>query len=214
VNRTELGGVIRRERERLVGDLRMFPADAWDQPSLCQGWRVRDVVGHLIRNDEAFRRGYPLLVDLARAGFRPNTGLARAARRRAEGLTPDDLIDALAQTAYERSVRVHPTPTVPLGELLIHGQDMRRALGRPHSVPPESFALAARGALSPARLAFRWGRPPKGVRFEANDVAWSWGEGQTVRGPIEAIVMILARRAAALADLEGEGVVSLRSAYL
>lgn len=211
MSRADLRIAIRTERERLVRDLRAVSSEEWERPSLCDGWLVRDVVGHLLRNDEAYRRGYPFLVDLARAGFRPQAALASAARRCSRGRTPGELVDALEKTAYERGVRIHPTPAVPLGELLIHGQDVRRALGRSHDVPPETFCMAADGALAFTRYLFGWGRLPRQVRFEAVDADWSLGTGEAVRGPIEAITMVLAGREAAIADLEGSGGEILRS---
>jgi uncharacterized protein (TIGR03083 family) len=202
---------IPRERDRLVRDLELLSAEDWERPSLCDGWRVRDVVAHLIRSDEAYRRGYPLVGDLVRGGFRSRAALKKAAVRRSTGRTPDELVRALAATKYEVAIRIHPMPAVPLGEILIHGQDIRRALGRTSDIPPESFAVAAKGALSVARYFFGWGRPPKGVRFEASDTDWSIGRGALACGPIEAITMVLAGRRAALDSLDGPGVAALRS---
>ncbi|WP_191094012.1 maleylpyruvate isomerase N-terminal domain-containing protein [Nocardia colli] len=36
------------ERPDLVSLLRTLSADEWESPSLCAGWRVRDVAGHLL----------------------------------------------------------------------------------------------------------------------------------------------------------------------
>ena len=41
--------------------------DDWDRPSLCEGWRVRDVVGHILDGNELRLRTLPLR--LARHGF-------------------------------------------------------------------------------------------------------------------------------------------------
>lgn len=41
---------LREERERLTTYLRSLPAEAWERPSLCEGWSVRDVVSHLVGN--------------------------------------------------------------------------------------------------------------------------------------------------------------------
>ena len=50
-----------------------------------------------------------------------------------------------------------------------------------------------------------------GLRFEASDLEWSWGDGPVVRGPGEALLLVLCGRPVALADLEGEGLATLRS---
>ena len=52
----------RRDLANAVADL---PGAAWDTPSLCAGWRVRDVVAHVVGNAEgAFtaRRALPGLL--------------------------------------------------------------------------------------------------------------------------------------------------------
>ena len=44
------------ERTELLEFLRMLPADDWLAPSLCEGWRVRDVVAHLLWDDVSIGR--------------------------------------------------------------------------------------------------------------------------------------------------------------
>jgi uncharacterized protein (TIGR03083 family) len=39
--------VIQGEAERLTQYLQTLPPEAWSQPSACERWEVRDVVGHL-----------------------------------------------------------------------------------------------------------------------------------------------------------------------
>jgi hypothetical protein len=51
----------------------------------------------------------------------------------------------------------------------------------------------------------------RGVRLVATDVDWSHGRGPEVRGPGEALLMIMAGRPDALADLDGPGVVTVAS---
>jgi uncharacterized protein (TIGR03083 family) len=43
----DLVTVFHTEVERLAQYLDTLPPDAWTQPSACEGWEVRDVVGHL-----------------------------------------------------------------------------------------------------------------------------------------------------------------------
>ena len=55
------------------------------------------------------------------------------------------------------------------------------------------------------RSVFGARRRTKGLRFEATDVDWSWGDGPTVRGPGEALVMAMLGRAHPLPELDGDG---------
>ncbi len=47
-----------------------------------------------------------------------------------------------------------------------------------------------------------------GLRLEATDIEWSWGEGKLVSGPAEAILMAINRRDTR-SELTGDGVSAL-----
>ncbi|MBO0856213.1 MAG: maleylpyruvate isomerase family mycothiol-dependent enzyme, partial [Nocardia sp.] len=44
-------GMLNDERADLIAVLHDLSADEWEAPSLCDGWRVRDVVGHLLYDE-------------------------------------------------------------------------------------------------------------------------------------------------------------------
>lgn len=48
-----------------------------------------------------------------------------------------------------------------------------------------------------------------GLALAASDLGWTWG-GALVEGPAEALALVMTGRAAALADLQGPGVETLR----
>jgi uncharacterized protein (TIGR03083 family) len=50
ITQQQIHDELRTERERLTAYLNDLPEAAWDKPSLCDGWRVRDVVAHLVGN--------------------------------------------------------------------------------------------------------------------------------------------------------------------
>jgi hypothetical protein len=50
----------------------------------------------------------------------------------------------------------------------------------------------------------------QGIRAIATDADWSAGDGLDVTGPIEALVLILAGRFAAVDQLQGDGTATLR----
>jgi uncharacterized protein (TIGR03083 family) len=53
LDRTWLLGVARAEREALGRTIQYTPAEAWEQPSVLEGWRNRDIVAHLAAADVA-----------------------------------------------------------------------------------------------------------------------------------------------------------------
>ena len=48
MTKDEMFRAISAQRVRLIDQLEGFTAEDWDTPSLCAGWKVRDVVGHLV----------------------------------------------------------------------------------------------------------------------------------------------------------------------
>ena len=48
--------MAREERENLADLLAQLTPQQWEQPSLCERWRVRDVVAHMIGYDELGRQ--------------------------------------------------------------------------------------------------------------------------------------------------------------
>ncbi|MEX2539887.1 MAG: maleylpyruvate isomerase family mycothiol-dependent enzyme [Actinomycetota bacterium] len=206
MKRKEVLGAAQDERMRLVGDLRSLDWGQWDAPTLCEGWTVRDVVGHLIRLDAYTHRIDRFLLSVVRSrGL--NRFMSKDAVEWAAGRSPDELIATLATARYETRIveRYNIWPVFPLVELVIHGQDIRRPLGMDGRLSLEVLLEVAdhlrRSYLRP------WGEGTKvkGVRFVASDADWSMGKGPEVRGPLEAIVMTLAGRPSAVAELSGEG---------
>ncbi len=195
VNRREILAVLPEERDQLVSDLRtLAPAD-WERPSLCDGWAVRDVVGHLLCVWKTWQYGLPIVVGLLRHGFRVNVWIERDARKRAAGRSPEALIADLAATRSETTIgaRFHPLAGISISEWVIHGQDIRRPLGISRPLSTERLITVA-DTLT-ARLPFPLGRARRVPRrYEATDADWSWGKGEVVRAPLEEIVMRLAGR--------------------
>lgn len=92
---------------------------------------------------------------------------------------------------------------IALTDGLIHQQDIRRPLGLPRTIPAERLVPALRTALfGPTLLGVIRVRD---VRLVAADIDWTFGRGPEVRGTGEAILMAVAGRPDAVADLAGPG---------
>lgn len=195
MRRSEIHAAVTDERSALVADLAPIDAADWDKPSLCEGWTVRDVVGHMIRLDRVYRYSLPFFAGIVRHGGRVNTYIREDARRYARGATPDELVAALSTTSYETApfARWHPIAAVPLSEIVIHGQDVREPLGLRREFEVERLIPVANLLKRRVGVLGRGGRP-SGIRFEATDADWSWGRGEVMRAPLYAIVMRLAGR--------------------
>ncbi|MCU1642154.1 MAG: hypothetical protein JWN03_2429 [Nocardia sp.] len=191
--------MLTEERGELVELLRSLTAEEWEAASLCAGWRVRDVVCHL-QTDTVSLPNYLLTALRNPSVDRLNAALVA----RFQPLPTAELVDRLAQPGgwFARY-----SPKLALADTFIHQQDIRRPLGRERKVPAERLVVL----LSNPDPFVRPGRFLKGLRWEATDADWSRGTGPLVRGPGEALVVAMAGRAAALDDLEGDGVPDLRS---
>ncbi|WP_063064775.1 maleylpyruvate isomerase family mycothiol-dependent enzyme [Nocardia violaceofusca] len=191
--------LLNDERAELITLLRDLSEDEWEAPSLCAGWRVRDVVGHLLYDEMSllgyarFALGYRLNTD------RVNNGLVDRAR----DLTTAQLIERFENSGQ----RITGTwPSLGLADILVHQQDIRRPLGRPRTIPADRLVAVLRHPdpfAGPRRYT-------RGLRFVATDVEWSAGTGPEVRGPGEALALAAVGRPAALEDLTGEGMETLR----
>ena len=86
---------------------------------------------------------------------------------------------------------------------MIHQQDIRRPLGLPRRIPDERLREALNFARTAPLIRGAW--RGRGVYLQATDLDWAAGYGPRVSGPGEALLMAMAGRAAALADLDGPG---------
>ena len=139
ITQQELAAAMRDERTRLVSYLESIPEAAWDKPTLCEGWNVRDVVAHLVGNaadlvaqklDGAGSPEYNQRQVAERAGRTPAQLLAEWGE---QGPAFEALIESLDDDFWN-------TPYLELGtvgqalqrlveDIWVHAQDIRIPLG-------------------------------------------------------------------------------------
>jgi len=169
-------------------------------PSLCEGWRVRDVVGHLVHLAEATQLS--MARDVARNGPSPQRALGRVAVRLGD-LPLDELASRLRGAADGRFRIVGLPPATVLGEVVVHREDALRPLGITVDVDPASLVPVLDLYVRIGRVAF--GRSLRGVTLAATDVTWQTGSGPVIEGPALELLLLLAGRRAPLRDLRGPG---------
>lgn len=192
--------LVADERTDLAAFLRTLSNEDWEAPSLCAGWRVRDVVGHLLY-DAVPASSYLRSAARCRSADRINEYWVTKAR----ALPPSTLVDMLDSSAG-RGLFTTLAPRIALADAVVHHQDIRRPLGRERTIPPGRL----RTVLDHPDPFARPGRRSRGLRFVATDVSWSKGDGPEVRGTGEAIALAVAGRGVVLDELEGDGVALLR----
>ena len=182
----------------------LSPAD-WDAPSLCAGWRVRDVVAHVVSYEGLGAAGFA--GRLVRGRLNPHRANREAVTRLAER-SPGQLLELLRAAQDPTGLLTAFGGRIVLADTLIHHQDLRRPLGMPRAVPPERLLVALPLALLAPVIGGAW--RIRGVRLVATDLDWSWGAGPEARGPGEAVLMAVSGRRGAAVDLQGPGVDLLR----
>lgn len=198
---TEIRDLIAGERRDLAALLRALPADDWDRPTLCEGWRVREVVAHIIM---PYRYSGPrFLLELAKSRGRFNPMADRLARRDAAALSATELVDCL-------EVNVNHDWKPPGGGLagalshdVIHGLDITVALGIDRKVPAERM-LVVLGPLSNRHLKY-FGTDLTGIQLRADDLDWSFGTGRPVTGSAQDLLLAVCGRKLPAGRLAGDG---------
>jgi uncharacterized protein (TIGR03083 family) len=95
-------------------------------------------------------------------------------------------------------------------ETIVHQQDVRRPLGIARTYPPDEMKVALDRAAGMGNALVPGKKRSAGLHLKATDLDWEHGEGDEVSGPGEALLMAMAGRPVALADLSGPGVQTLR----
>jgi len=142
------------------------------------------------------------------AGFRFNVFADRAAKRLAS-LGPDELVRRLR--ARTTTTNHPPAPVMAmLGEIIVHGEDIRRPLGLEHKSPGAALVALA-DSWKKANLLVGAKRRIAGLKLRATDNDWTYGDGPEVSGPLISLILGMTGRKGADADLAGEGLETLRS---
>jgi uncharacterized protein (TIGR03083 family) len=97
-----------------------------------------------------------------------------------------------------------------LGEVLVHGEDIRQPLGIKADHSPEALT-ACFEMYKKASFPVGSKKRIEGLRLMPDDVDWAHGDGPEVAGPAASMLLVMTGRAGALGDLSGEGVSTLRS---
>ena len=180
-----------------LGSLR---PEQWDHPSLCRGWRIRDVAAHVISYEDHGQAD--LARRLVRARLRPGR-LNEVALAEYNQRDPQELVEFLRAHVTPQGATARFGGGVGLVDGLIHHQDMRRPLGLRREIPAERLRYALPFAVTAPPLRGFW--TARGVRLVATDVDWSRGKGPEARGPAEAVLMVLAGRPGVAGELAGPG---------
>ncbi|MFD7626739.1 maleylpyruvate isomerase family mycothiol-dependent enzyme [Streptomyces sp. NPDC059851] len=195
-----VGAAIAAERRELADLFDGLRPDEWNAPSLCGGWRVREVVAHM---SMGFRLSLPAtLGELVKARGHVHRMTDRVAHRDAAAHSVGEL------TAFLRDNAGHPWtppvggPVAALGHDVVHGLDVTVALGLDRRVPEDRLRMLL-DDIKPWGLRF-FGVDLRGVRLCAEDMDWSYGTGAPVYGSAQDLLLLAFGRKVPRGRLSGE----------
>ena len=190
---------IHAERADMADTWSGFSAEQWAAPSWCEGWSVQDAAGHVLAAAEQTPLNF--YKELAAAGFRFNVFADRGAKRLA-ALSPDELVRRLR--ARTTTTNHPPAPVIAmLGEIVVHGEDIRRPLHLRHQYPEAALVAVADNYKTNILIGSK--RRIAGLGLRATDCDWAYGDGPELSGPLVSLILAMAGRTDALSDLAGEG---------
>jgi uncharacterized protein (TIGR03083 family) len=177
------------ERERLAGLLSGLTPAQWDAPSLCSGWRVREVVAHITM---PFRVKAPrFFAGLAAARFSFNRYADADARRATARMSDEELLGVLQDNTRHPWRPPGGGVAGALSHDVIHGLDITEPLGLPPA-PPERIA-AVLAQAGPRNLRY-FGVDLTGVELRATDTDAAIGSGTRVDLPAKDILLVVSGR--------------------
>lgn len=160
----------------------------WDKPSLCEGWRIREVVAHITM---PYRHsGRTILTAMVRARGKFDVAADRLARRDTADGSSSQLLECLRQNVGHRW---KPPGGGQLGALshdVIHGLDITEALGLSPVSPPERVVHV----LNSPKLARAFKVDLTGYELAATDADYRHGEGEPLRLPAKDLLLVCTGR--------------------
>jgi uncharacterized protein (TIGR03083 family) len=196
---SEIRQAIAAERGDLADVLDGLPAAQWDAPTLCAGWRVREVVAHMTM---PFRYSTPRFAfELAKAGGNFNRMADRCARRDAALLSSGDLAAVLRDNVN------HPWKPPgggfhgALSHDVIHGLDITVPLGIDRRVPELRLRIVL-DSLGPRGIR-HFGVDLDGIQLRADDLDWTFGAGAPLSGAAQDLLLVVCGRRVPTGRLRG-----------
>ncbi|UGT61495.1 maleylpyruvate isomerase family mycothiol-dependent enzyme [Nocardia asteroides] len=200
---TEVRAAIAAERTELAELLAGLDAAAWEAPTLCAGWRPREVLAHMTM---AYRLSLPrFALDMVKARGNFNRMSDRRARADAAALTPEELVASLRDNAGHPWKPPGSGYEATLAHEVIHGMDITVALGLPRRVPIERVAVVL-ADTKPQQVSY-FGTDLSGVELRADDLDWSLtGDApeSVVSGTAQDLLLVLCGRKLPAGRLAGE----------
>jgi uncharacterized protein (TIGR03083 family) len=186
---TDIQTFVAPTYDGLADLLTAAPPEAWDAPSLCEGWKVRHVIAHVTMPVRFTPEQFAAEMAAAGGDF---TEFCNTVVERDASLPLVDQLDALRSKQLHEWQPLGGGTADALRHAVIHSLDVTVALDR-SAVAPNDAVLAVLDQLA-ATNGTLFGVDLTEVRLEATDTDWSWGSGEAVRADSGLLVALLSGR--------------------
>jgi uncharacterized protein (TIGR03083 family) len=185
-----ISDLIAAERQALATLLAGLTPEQWDAPTLCAGWRVREVTAHITMPFRYSTDQY--LRELQASGGDFSQMSDRCARRDAAAPAAE-LVAALAGNVHNPWQPPGGGPEGALSHDVIHGLDITVPLATGRRVPAPHL-LTVLDFLTGRGGGTVFGTDLTGVELRADDLDWSYGSGAPVTGLGQHLLLAMAGR--------------------
>jgi uncharacterized protein (TIGR03083 family) len=197
---THLQPVVAAEFVSLADLLAVASDTQWDTQSLCERWRVREVIAHMTMaarySEEEF------MAELRRCDF-DFTRLSNEVASRDASLPDDELVSSLRSDVMQRWTPPGGGHHGALNHVVIHGLDVTVPLGVPRRSPDETIRVVLDDLTQGGGQA-HFGVDIEGRNLQASDLDWSHGSGPVLRGAAGDLALAICGRTVPDGRLEGE----------
>lgn len=195
----DVRAVVAEQRRYLTEVLGGLDEAGWDSPTLCEGWRVREVVAHITMPYRLSLPGFVLGMIKARGDF--NRMSDRSARADAAELTSSQLLTCLHDNVNHPWKPPGGGFVGALSHDVIHGLDITVGLGR-DDVLPEHRLRPVLESVRPKQVKY-FGVDLTGVQLRADDLDWTFGTGTPLTGRAQDLLLVLSGRTLPAGHLHG-----------
>lgn len=172
----------------------------WDAPSLCEGWRTREVVAHVTM--PVRYSGAAFMAELEAVGGDFGR-LSNTVATRDGALPTERLLADLRSDVLHRWQPPGGGVDGALTHCVVHSLDIIEAVPLARRVPDERVARVLSLVANPASPNL-FGTDLSGVELRADDLEWSFGAGARVEGSAQALVLVACGRLLPAGRLTGE----------
>jgi len=197
---TDLQPVVAAELLALADLLEQASDAQWDTPSLCEGWRVREVIAHMTMAARYSEDEF--MAELRRHDFDFGR-LSNEIAAKDAALPAGELVANLRSDVMQHWAPPGGGYHGALNHAVIHGLDVTVPLGVPRRSPDDTIRIVL-DDLTKGGGHQHFGTSLDGRSLQATDLDWSYGSGPALRGSAGDLAAMLCGRTLPAGRIEDE----------